>query len=269
MRNFHNKLVVITGATGGLGRALSTAFGSSGARIAGVDIPGSPFSEVQSHLQSKGISFHRYECDVRHLEDVKRSAEKIFSELGEIDILINNAGISHLGRFSQTQVDVIHRVMDVNFFGSVYWTKFTLESIIRQKGMIIGISSVAGFSPLVGRCGYAASKYALHGFLESLRTEVEEFGVKVMMVSPAFIATEINRSALGPEGKQAKQNRLHIGKKLTPEYVASKILQGAMREKRHICIGRTAYIAYYLQKFFPSLLDRLMLWKLKGELEEK
>lgn len=155
--------------------------------------------------------------------------------------------------------------MEINFFGSLYWTKACLDSLIERKGMIIALSSVAGIAPLIGRSGYSASKHALHGLLETLRTEVPE--IKVMMACPSFVNTGINKNTLGKDGNQANQHRLHVGKKITPEKAAEIIFQGASSEKKLLMVGGTGRLAYWVHKFFPSLYCWKMVKNLRGELE--
>jgi short-subunit dehydrogenase len=173
----------------------------------------------------------------------------VLSEWGKIDILINNAGFTNISLFrSDTHIDIVRSVMETNFFGSVYCTTYAFDSIVQQKGSIVNISSVAGFSPLVGRTAYSASKYAMHGFFNTLRAELREKDVHVMLVSPQFIETNI------------RDNKPQVveGKELTSEYVSEKILKGIVKKKTFLLVGKTAIFAWWMYKIFPRLYEYLM-----------
>ena len=135
------------------------------------------------------------------------AVERGVAQFGRLDVLVNNAGITHRSPFQATQTEVLRRVMDVNLFGAIHLTRAALPHLKRTRGLIVALSSVAGFTPLIARTGYSASKHALHGFFESLRTELAPDGVGVMMVCPSFIATGIDRHALGPTGGKPRPTR--------------------------------------------------------------
>ena len=190
----------------------------------------------------------------------------IRSRLGDIYFLINNAGISHRSPFINTDNSVIEKIMQVNFFGAVYCTKAALADIIKQKGMIITVSSFAGIAPLIARSGYSASKHALHGFFESLRTELTDSGVKIMMVNPVFITTNIGKNSIDGTGKSAAQKRYIIGSESSPDYIAKIILKSAIKGKRFVIPTIQGKFYYLIRRLFPSLYDRLMINKLHGEM---
>jgi short-subunit dehydrogenase len=157
--------------------------------------------------------------------------------------------------------------MEVNFFGAVNLTHSALPHLLRSHGAIIAVSSVAGFSPLIARTGYSASKHAMHGFFESLRTEVVLQGVDVTMACPSFIATGIDRNALGADGQPARHAQLVFGGRLTPEYVADRIFRGAERRQHLLLIGKTARQAWWMSRLAPSWYERLMARRLRGEMQ--
>jgi short-subunit dehydrogenase len=157
--------------------------------------------------------------------------------------------------------------MDVNFYGAIHCTKAALPRLIERRGLVIAISSVAGYTPLIARTGYAASKHALHGFFESLRTELAPQGVHVMMACPSFIATQIDRNALGGDGQPVRHAQVTIGRPLTPDAAAQQIVAGAARDRRLLLIGRTARIAWWVSRLAPALYEKLMARRLRGELE--
>lgn len=264
-RNFHNKVVVITGACGGLGKSLCTVFGKNGATVIAADIDATGIAELCAELE-KEITIIGYVNDVTNEENVREIASEVLQKQKRIDVLINNAGISHLSTFRETSTTVMHRVININLFGCLYWTSACIDSIVENKGMVIALSSVAGFAPLHSRTMYAASKHALHGCFESLRAEVEDEGVDVMMVCPAFIATKINDNALSGDGQPAQKNRVHAGKKMSPDYVAQKIYTAATKRKKTLLIGRVSKLAYLVSRFSKNTYIRAMKKKFANEL---
>lgn len=266
-RQYRHKTVLITGAAGGLGRALSRRFLMAGARVIGLDLDTAALAAIQAKQAAQGRPFYGYPCDVGNRKKLANTLRSILLTHGDVDLLINNAGISHRSAFEKTDLSVIEKVMQINYFGSVNCCQFLLPGLLRRKGQIIVISSVAGFAPLIGRSGYAASKYALHGFFESLRSEVKSRGLGIMMVCPSFIETGINRNALGGDGKPAGHDRLTIGAGLQPDDVADKIFRAASVNKRQLNIGKTARLAWLVSRIAPRYYERRMIRTLGGEVE--
>src|SRR5688500_10599230 len=168
MSFFQNKVIVITGGSEGIGKALIEALIPLGAKIATC---GRNFDKLYNlQMQYAGTLLHTAVCDVSKEQDCKRFIESTIKTFGGIDILINNAGISMRALVKDVEIDVMRKVMDINFYGAVYCTSFALSSIIQRKGIIVGVSSIAGYRGLPGRSAYSASKFALQGWLEALRT---------------------------------------------------------------------------------------------------
>ncbi len=254
-RNFKDKVVVITGATGGLGKELCLRFGKAGAKIAALDLQGTPLSDLEKELASKNIKVFIAECDVTKEEDCKSAVLSARQNLGPIDVLVNNAGITHIERFIPEQTKIVKKIMDVNVMGCVYCAAAVLDDIIKNKGMFINLSSVAGFAPLVGRTGYSASKFALHGFFESLQAELKEDGVKVLMVCPSFINTGI--------GETEEKAKVKVGNYALPSDVANLIFVAAEQEKKQLITGTTGKLSWIIRKLAPGLYERLMIEKMK------
>lgn len=183
-RDFAGKVVLITGAAGGLGRALARSFAADGARIAVLDRDASGAEALAAELRSQARHALSLACDVTDAAACERAAAVVIEAWGAIDVLINNAGITHRSAYRRTDPAVTRRVMEVNFFGAVNCTRAALAALTESRGLIIVVSSVAGFAPLIARTGYAAAKHALHGFFDSLRTELAEDGVGVLLVCP-------------------------------------------------------------------------------------
>ncbi|MBK6631810.1 MAG: SDR family oxidoreductase [Betaproteobacteria bacterium] len=262
-REFAGKTVVVTGAAGGLGRALSLRFAAAGARIVALDRDA---TVLQGLTFPEGAAAARIACDVSNEADCLRAMAEARQIFGGVDVLINNAGITHRSAFSSTDPAVIRRVMEVNFFGALHCTHAALEDLIARQGMVIAISSVAGFAPLIARTGYAASKHALHGFFDSLRTEVEPLGVKVLLVCPSFIQTGIEKHALDGNGKPAQHPQAIVGTRATPEAMAELIFQAASRGRRLLLPDRVSRLSWWVSRLAPWLYERLMTRKLGKEM---
>src|SRR5215208_2558557 len=199
---FSDKVVVITGGTDGIGRALVEALLAQGAKVSTCGRHHDKLYRLQSEYPSYPL--HTVVADVSNENDCRHFIESTIQAFGGIDILINNAGISMRALLKDASIEVIRKVMEINFFGVVYCTKYALNSLIERKGTIVGVSSIAGYRGLPGRSGYSASKFALQGWLESIRTELEGDGVHVMWVCPGFTTSNIRYAALNKEGKKAQ-----------------------------------------------------------------
>jgi len=258
MNWLNGKTVLVTGATGGLGRPLCQAFSALGATVLGADLapavasaipsgdnrvsPGSPPSSPWTKI---------YALDVTSLDDWRT----LHQQTGEIDVLIHNAGITALACFRDGGSSMVEKIMAVNFFGTVYGTQTYLPGLRRRAGRLAILSSVAGFAPLYGRTAYAASKHALHGFYGSLQAEERDSGLCVTLVSPSFIATGIRRQlAAPPAGGKLTQDH-----ELSPDEVARRIATAVNHGRRRLRVGKTAQVAWWLNFLLPALYERLMV----------
>jgi NAD(P)-dependent dehydrogenase (short-subunit alcohol dehydrogenase family) len=264
--DFKNKVVAITGATGGMGRALCWRFGRASAKLGVLDLRREEVENFTKELGQAGIHALGLPCDVTDEQSCRIAINKVAEKFGGIDVLINNAGITHRSAFEKTQIQTFRRVMEVNFFGALHCTQAALPHLQQSRGLIIVMSSIAGFSPLFGRSGYSASKYALHGLFESLRTELIEKGVHVMMVCPGFTATNIEKNALDGDGRPTTHPRSITGKIATPEEVAEAIYRAALRNKRLLVLSTVGKLAYLVSRFFPAYYEQAMTKRLRREL---
>jgi NAD(P)-dependent dehydrogenase (short-subunit alcohol dehydrogenase family) len=267
-RAFAGATVVVSGAAGGLGRALALCFAREGARVALLDLDATAAAHVADEIAAlgQGEAFVRC-CDVTDGGACVAAITAAEQRFGRIDVLVNNAGITHRSGFEATHTDVLRRVMEVNVFGAIHLTRAALPALKRSRGLIVAMSSVAGYAPLLARTGYAASKHALHGLFGSLRTELAPHGVEVLLVCPSFVATGIDRKALGAAGAIAPQPQVVIGRPLSPSVVAARIVDAAARRRRLVLIGRTAHVAWWLHRLAPALYERLMARRLSAELQ--
>lgn len=266
-RSFDGATVVVSGAGGGLGRAVALCFAQAGARLALLDLDHAAATRVAAEIAALGHgSALACRCDVTDEADCAGAVAAALERFGRIDVLVNNAGITHRSAFEATRTDVLRRVMDVNLFGAVNLTRAALPELRRRRGLIVVVSSVAGYTPLLARTGYAASKHALHGLFSSLRTELAADGVDVMLACPSFTATDIDRHALGGTGESASHAQVVVGRRLSPQYVAERIVHAAARSRRLVLIGRTAHVAWWLHRCAPALYERLMARRLRAEM---
>jgi len=259
------KSVVITGAGSGIGLATAWRFARTSARVALLDLDEAALENARVALAGAGHEVLAIRCDVREEEQCRSAIEQVAGAFGGIDVLVNNAGISHRSLLAETEPKVLHRVMDVNFFGAVHCTQAALPSILERRGSIVAISSVAGFAPLVGRTGYAASKHALHGFFDSLRAEVAHRGVHVMLVCPSYVDTAIDAHALAGDGSAAGTAKQLTGKLATPESVAEALVDGIGARRDLVVLSAVGKSAWWLSRLAPSVYARVMREKQGAE----
>lgn len=253
---FTNKVVVVTGGTDGIGKALVDALLAQGAKVATCGRNHDKLYKLQSEYPSYPL--HTVVADVSSENDCRHLIESTIKVFGGIDILINNAGISMRALFKDAELDVIRKLMEINFFGAVYCTKYAISSLIERKGTIVGISSIAGYRGLPGRSGYSASKFALQGWLEAIKTELAGDGVHVMWISPGFTSSNIRNTALNSHGQHQEENPMDEGKMMTAAECANHILKAVKNRKRSLVMTFTGKETVFMQKFFPSLADKLV-----------
>jgi NAD(P)-dependent dehydrogenase (short-subunit alcohol dehydrogenase family) len=260
--------VVVTGGAGGIGRAMAHRFGTEGARVAIVDLPSSPLDAAAGQLRLAGIGAVALPCDITDPVQVADTMAAVRDRFGPIDVLINNAGVTHRSAFSETQPAVIRRVMEVNFFGALNCTQACQDDLIGRGGLIVVISSIAGVAPLYGRTGYSASKHALHGLFESIGAELAADGVDVLMVCPSFVESGLEASTLGADGERIDRPRSKVGHLRQPEQVADAVVKAARRGRRRLVltpVGKTSAVLAFVA---PKLYERLMIRGLRSELDQ-
>lgn len=256
-RYLNGKVVVITGASSGIGEAMAREYSKMGAKVVLGARREEELRRVADEIKAAGGAVAYATCDVVSEEGCKRLIDTAIDNFGGIDVLICNAGLSMRALFDECDLKVLHRLMDVNFWGTVNCTKYALPWLQKSKGSLVGISSVAGIHGLPGRTGYSASKYAMTGFLDTIRVENLKKGLHVMTACPGFTASNVRFSALTADGTQQGETPRNEAKMMTPEQVAHIVARGIHRRKR-LCLmeweGRGTHL---LKKFFPALVDRL------------
>lgn len=260
-----DKVVIITGATSGIGEACALTFGKEGAKIVITGRNKEKLDLSFGRLKGQGIDVLAILADAGSETDAKRMADLTINSFGRIDILINNAGISMRALFQDLDLEVFRKVMDTNFWGAVYATKFCLPSILKSKGSIIGISSINGFRGTPARTAYTASKFAMNGFFESLRTEVINQGVHVMVAAPGFTASNIRNNALTAHGEVQGASPRDEGKMMTAEEVAEEILKATLRRKRDLVLTTQGKLAVFFNKWAPKFMDGVVYREMARE----
>ena len=255
-KRFVNKVVIVTGASSGIGKAIATEFAENGSKVVLAARSEEKLLEIVSQLNSRGLNAFHVRTDVSVEDDCRNLIQKTLEKFGTIDILVNNAGISMRAAFIDVDLKVLHTLMNVNFWGTVYCTKYALPYLIQNKGSLIGVSSVAGFHGLPGRTGYSASKFAMHGFLETIRIENLRKGLHVMIIAPGFTASEIRKHALKADGTEQGVSPKVEKNLMSPEYVARWVLKGIRKKKRNKILTWEGRFTALFQRILPTLVDR-------------
>jgi len=252
---FKNKVVAITGGSDGIGKALIEQLLPLGAKIATCARNQDKLYDLQ--LRHSTSPLHCIVADVSNYNDCQLFIDSTIKQFGGIDILINNAGIVMKSLLKDAEVEVFRKVMEINYFGTVYCTKLALGSIIERKGSIVGLASIAGYRGLPGRSGYSASKFAIIGLLEALRIELEDEGVNVMWVSPGFTRSNTRAAALNAKGEMQGQSPVNESELMSPEDCARHIIKAIEKKKRTLVLTFLGKQTVFLTKFFPTLADKL------------
>lgn len=260
-----DKVVIITGGSSGIGRACALRFAQAGARVVISARNANRLSQVEAELLNIGAEVLAVKSDVANENDCVRLINETLNRFGRIDVLINNAGVSMRALFHGIDLKVIRQLMEVNFFGTVYCTRYAMRDLLKSRGSLVGISSIAGFQGLPGRTGYSASKFAMQGFLDALRVENMKTGLHVMTVCPGYTESNIRNTALTADGSAQGESPRQEENMMTSEEVAEHIFSGVVGRKREIVLTNQGKLAYYLRKFFPALVDKLVYRSLEKE----
>lgn len=254
--SFQNKTAVITGGSDGIGKALTELFLSLGANVATCARSQQKLDVLAAENPGKPLLC--VAADVSNYDDCKNFIDSTIAKFGGIDVLINNAGISMRAELKDADADVFKKVMDINYLGTVYCTKLALNSILERKGTIVGVSSIAGYRGLPGRSGYSASKFAVNGWLEAVRTELLDTGVNVMWVCPGFTKSNIRNAALDAHAQAQGESPLDEGSLMTSEECAQHIVKAIEKRKRTLVLTFKGKQTVFLNRYFSALSDRLV-----------
>lgn len=251
-----DKVVVITGASSGIGEALARRFAREGSKLVLAARRIDRLQTLENELE--GTEVLSVKTDVAVEEDCRNLIEKAIARFGKIDALINNAGISMRAIFEEVDLDVIRKLMDVNFWGTVYCTKYALPHLLKSKGSVVGVISIAGHVGLPGRTGYSASKFAVRGLLDALRIENLKKELHVLVVAPGFTASEVRKVALNAKGTTQGESPRNEAKMMSAAECADHIYKAVVKRKRQLILTFVeGKLTVFLNKFFPSLIDKL------------
>ena len=265
MKKLKGKVVVITGASSGIGEAMAKEYAKVGAKVVLGARQADKLEALCKAIEADGGEAAWIATDVTKQEDCKALIDLAVERFGGIDVMICNAGISMRALFDDLDLSVLHRLMDVNFWGTVYCTKYALPYLQKSKGSLVGISSVAGIHGLPGRTGYSASKFAMTGFLETIRIENLKKGLHVMVACPGFTASNVRFSALTADGSQQGETPREEGKMMTAEQVARIVAKGIRRRQRLCLMEAEGRATHFVKKFAPALVDKLFYWVMSKE----
>ena len=261
---FQDKVAIVTGASSGIGLATATLLARYHAKVVLAARSEDKLDTLCREL-SQYTDVIRIRTDVSVYDDCRNLIEQTVKRYGRIDILINNAGISMRAMFKDLDLDVIRRLMDVNFWGTVYCTKYALPYLLESKGSVVGVISTAGYKGLPGRTGYSASKFAINGFLDTLRSEHLYDGLHVMIYAPGFTASNIRKTALMADGSQQGETPREEGKMMTSEKVGMIMLNHIRKRSRRATLTFTSKLLLVLTRLFPTITDHMEYWYMARE----
>lgn len=257
--NIKNKVIWITGASSGIGEALAYALAKKGARLILSSRRRDELERVRTSCEGKEEHIQILPLDLGQRDTLKLTTEAAIQMFGHIDILINNGGISQRSLAKDTDPEVDRKLMEVNYFGTVELTKHLLPHFIsRKEGHYVVVTSLVGKFGTPYRSGYSASKHALHGFFDSLRAEMYSSNIKVTIVCPGFIKTNVSVNALTEKGEQLNQMDNAQANGMPADVFARKMIRAVESEKNEVYIGGREIYGVYLKRFLPGLFARVV-----------
>ena len=254
---FKDKVIVITGASSGIGLASARLFGSCGADVVMAARSYDKLAALAPSVNPDASKVLCVKADVSVEEDCRNLVAKTVEKYGHIDILVNNAGLSMRAMFKDLDLSVIKTLMDVNFWGTVYCTKYALPYLLETKGQLAGVVSIAGFSALPARTGYSASKYAIRGFLDTIRIEHLKDGLNVLVFAPGYTDSNVRRAALTSDGSAQGETPLKEDKLMSAEDCAEHLAKGLEKRKSQVILTGLGKATVWAHRLFPRLTDRL------------
>lgn len=260
-----DKVAIITGASSGIGLECAKYFSKKGMKLALAARSVDKLNKLVEEIKASGGEAIAIQTDVTVVKDCERMVDETLKAFGRIDVLVNNAGISMRDLFIDTEIEVFQRLIETNLMSAIYCTKFALPHLLKTKGSVVGVSSIAGYHGLPGRTAYSASKYGLQGFLDALRSENRETGLHVLVACPGFTASNIRNSALKGDGTLQKESPRIEEKMMQPDDVARKIYNGIVKRKRRVIMTFEGWSAVYIGVNLPALTEKVIYNKMKAE----
>lgn len=250
---FENKIVWITGASSGIGEALATAFSNEGAKLVLSARREQELSRVQQMCVGECLLLP---LDISDIDSLPGKTKQVLDDYGKVDILVNNAGIGQRSLAAETDLAVDQRIMQVNYFGTIALTKTVLPGMMeRRSGQIVVISSILGKLSTQYRSAYAASKHALHGYFDALRSEIHPYQIRVTMICPGWVQTNISVYALKADGSEYGKMDRGQQKGMPAALFARKALNAIAKGKEEVCIAGIEGLGVYLKRLFPGLFS--------------
>ena len=264
-KTWAHHVIIITGASSGIGKALAYLLAPQSPQLVLVARDSKRLEEVAKHCDTLGASTLVIPTDVSNPQACSDMIQATISKFSKIDVLVNNAGMSMWSTVEDVQdVDCFKQVMEVNFLGSVYCSKYALSFLKQSGGRIVAISSVASLTGLPSHAVYCSSKHAMNGFFEALRIELEGTGVSVTIVAPDFVQSEIHQRSLGSDGKPLERRLQDHGKYISAEACAGIIVKGMVKRKRFIVTSWRGRWGQWVKLLSPRVID----WMAKRSVEE-
>lgn len=263
---FQDKVIIVTGASMGIGRELSLQLAHSGAKVVLAARSEDKIKELENEITGFGHHALGVVTDVGSKESCLALINATLKEYGRIDGLINNAGYGVTSTLVELEnIELFDKQMQVNFNGSMYCTYYALPHLVKSRGMICGISSVAGYASMAGSSIYNASKFAMRGFFDAIRQEMKEFGVSVTMIYPGYVVTEFAANVMTKEGETRGKEALgmYTKKMMTAETCARITLKAMLKRKREVIMTFSGNLGIWLKRFFPKTIERVILAYMK------
>lgn len=254
---FQGKVIIVTGASSGIGLASARLFGSLGAKVVMAARSYDKLVELAPSVNADSSKVLCVKADVSVEEDCRALVDKTVETFGGIDILVNNAGLSMRAMFKDLDLSVIKRLMDVNFWGTVYCTKFALPYLLASKGQVVGVISTAGYCALPARTGYSSSKYAIRGFLDTIRIEHLKDGLNVLVFAPGYTASNVRNAALTADGSAQGDTPLKEDKLMSAEDCAVRLAKALSKRRSELILTGLGKVSVLVHRFFPRLMDKL------------
>jgi short-subunit dehydrogenase len=256
---FNGKVIWITGASSGIGEALAVQLSAYNTRLILSSNQDQELERVKSNLKLKPEDVFVLPLDLNEPDSLENKAKKALKAFGQIDILINNGGISQRSMVMETSIETVRKIMEINFFSGVILTKCVLPSMLaNSSGHIVAVSSITGKFGFPLRSAYSASKHAIYGFYESLGAEYHDQGICSTIICPGRVQTNISLEALGPDGRPQKIMDRGQQKGVTPENCAKDIINGIRKNKRDVYTGGSSVVMVYIKRYCPWLAYRLI-----------
>lgn len=252
---FRNKHVLITGVGRGIGKEIALQIARLGAHVSGFDLLEDELDDTRAALKQLSNNCYLSLVDITNTKACEQFVWEAEQRLGKVVGVINCAGITHIALAEETAFTTFSKLIDVNLLGTICITQICLPSVIESKGFVVGIGSIAGYSPLYYRTAYSASKHGVMGYFSSLRSEMKEKNIPVTVVCPGYVNTKLQ------ENQEQFSNR--TGESMSAAYVAQKMVEGIQQKKPILLIGKVAKQVYWLQKFFPKWYEKIMIRKTK------